>query len=207
MTAIDLKAFRNTELVRDPYEYVVVSDFVKPYALEAVNRDYPAIKRHGSYPISEVDHGPCFSALMNELASDPVTRAFEEKFDIDLTGRPTMITVRGHCHAKDGRIHPDSDDKLITVLIYLNTDWENPNGRLRILRSADDIEDYAAEVPPQAGTLLAFRRSDHSFHGHTTYEGERRVIQLNWVLDDDVVRREQARHRRSARLKKWLPFT
>jgi SM-20-related protein len=207
MTAIDLEAFRNTELVRDPYEYVVVSDFLKPGALDAINDDYPKLKRHGSYPVSEVDSGPSFTALLDELASGPVTQAFAEKFEIDLTDRPTMVTVRGHCHAKDGRIHPDSDDKLITVLIYLNTDWENPNGRLRILRSKNDIEDYAAEVPPQAGTLLAFRRSDRSFHGHTTYVGERRVIQLNWVLDDNVVRREQARHRRSARIKKWLPFT
>ncbi|NQU72574.1 MAG: 2OG-Fe(II) oxygenase [Rhodospirillales bacterium] len=207
MTAIDLEAFRNTELVRDPYEYVVVSDFLKPGALDAINSDYPKLKRHGSYPVSEVDHGPSFTALLDELASGPVARAFAEKFEIDLTDRPTMVTVRGHCHAKDGRIHPDSEDKLITVLIYLNTDWENPNGRLRILRSKNDIEDYAAEVPPQAGTLLAFRRSDRSFHGHTTYVGERRVIQLNWVLDDNVVRREQARHRRSARIKKWLPFT
>ncbi len=206
MTAIDLEAFRNTELVRDPYEYVVVSDFLKPDALDAINNDYPKLKRHGSYPVSEVDHGPSFTALLDELASGPVARAFAEKFEINLTDRPTMVTVRGHCHAKDGRIHPDSDDKLITVLIYLNTDWENPNGRLRILRSKNDIEDYAAEVPPQAGTLLAFRRSDRSFHGHTTYVGERRVIQLNWVLDDNVVRREQARHRRSARIKKWLPF-
>lgn len=206
MTAIDLEAFRNTELVRDPYEYVVVSDFLKPDALDAVYNDYPVIKNHGSYPVSELDHGPSFAALLDELASQSMARAFAEKFDIDLTGRPIMITVRGHCHARDGRIHPDSNDKLITVLIYLNSDWQNPNGRLRILRSADDIEDYAAEVPPQAGTLLAFRRSDRSFHGHTKYVGERRVIQLNWVVDDDVVRREQARHRRSARLKKWLPF-
>ena len=207
MTSIDLEAFRNSELVRDPYEYVVVSDFLKPDALDAVYNDYPIIKNHGSYPVSEVDHGPAFASLLDELTSESMTQAFAEKFEIDLTDRPTMVTVRGHCHAKDGRIHPDSDDKLITVLVYLNTDWENPDGRLRILRSADNIEDYAAEVPPQAGTLLAFRRSVKSFHGHTSYAGERRVIQLNWVLDENVVRREQARHRRSARIKKWLPFT
>jgi SM-20-related protein len=207
MTSIDLEAFRNTELKRDPYEYIVVSDFLKPEALDAVYSDYPTIKNHGSYPVSEVDHGPVFASLLDELTSEAMTQAFTEKFEIDLTNRPTMVTVRGHCHAKDGRIHPDSDDKLITVLVYLNTDWENPNGRLRILRSADDIEDYVAEVPPQAGTLLAFRRSATSFHGHTSYAGERKVIQLNWVLNDDVVRREQARHRRSARIKKWLPFT
>jgi SM-20-related protein len=42
----------------------------------------------------------------------------------------------------------------------------------------------------------------HSWHGHEPSEGERRVIQLNWVTEDSVVRHEQARHRFSARLKR-----
>ena len=74
-------------------------------------------------------------------------------------------------------------------------------GRLRILRSKSDLNDYAAEVPPTAGTLLAFRRGEESWHGHETFVGPRRVIQLNWVTDMAVVRREQRRHRLSAWLK------
>ena len=35
-----------------------------------------------------------------------------------------MITVRGRCAAKDGRIHTDTPTKLITVLIYFNDQWE-----------------------------------------------------------------------------------
>jgi len=48
------------------------------------------------------------------------------------------------------------------------------------------------------GTLLAFRRSDNSFHGHKSFVGERRVIQFNWVTDAGVVARERLRHRVSA---------
>jgi len=66
------------------------------------------------------------------------------------------------------------------------------------LRSKDNLDDYAAEVPPTAGTLLAFRRGERSWHGHETFVGPRRVIQLNWVTDMAVVRREQRRHRFSA---------
>jgi hypothetical protein len=75
-------------------------------------------------------------------------------------------------------------------------------GRLRILRSKVDLDDYAAEVPPAAGTLLAFRRGEKSWHGHATYVGARRVIQLNWLTDMAFVRREQRRHRLSAWTKK-----
>ena len=207
MSAIDLDAFRATRLEREPYDHLVVTGFLRPEAIAAVDADYPNIAKAGSYPLSEIEFGPAFSALIDELQTPELEAAFAEKFDIDLTGRPTMITVRGRCRAKDGGIHTDTEDKLITVLLYLNTDWQNPNGRLRILRSANDIEDYASEVPPQAGTLLAFRRSDHSYHGHTSFEGIRRAIQLNWVRDAGVVRRERTRHRYSARIKRLLPFS
>ena len=206
MSAIDLDAFRATRLEREPYDHLVVSGFLRPDAVRAIRADYPEISTAGSYPLAELEFGPAFAALIDELRTPEIENAFAEKFAIDLTDRPTMVTVRGRCRARDGRIHTDTEDKLITVLLYLNTDWQNQNGRLRILRSGDDIEDYASEVSPRAGTLLAFRRSDRSFHGHTRYEGERRVIQLNWVRDSRVVRRERTRHRYSARIKRLLPF-
>jgi SM-20-related protein len=73
---------------------------------------------------------------------------------------------------------------------------------LRLLRNGTNLEDYAVEVPPMAGTLIVFRRADNSWHGHKPYEGPRRAIQFNWVTSQEVVEREQARHRFSTRLKK-----
>ena len=73
-----------------------------------------------------------------------------------------------------------------------------------MLRSGENLDDMVAEIPPIAGTLLAFRRSDHSWHGHKPFSGERRVIQFNWVTSEDVLRREQNRHRFSATIKKIL---
>lgn len=112
-----------------------------------------------------------------------------------------MLTVRGRSDGKDGRIHTDSESKIVTLLLYLNRAWEQPEGRLRLLRSSDDIEDYVREIVPLAGTMLAFRRSASSFHGHRPHIGERRAVQLNWVTEAAVVRREFARHRWSARWK------
>jgi Rps23 Pro-64 3,4-dihydroxylase Tpa1-like proline 4-hydroxylase len=118
-----------------------------------------------------------------------------QKFGISLAGRPTMYTVRGFTRARDGKIHPDSETKLITVLLYLNDDsWPSDGGRLRLLRSATDLEDFVEEVEPAGGTLLVFKREDYSWHGHHSFEGPRRAIQLNWVTDESVVRREQGRH-------------
>jgi SM-20-related protein len=47
-----------------------------------------------------------------------------------------------------------------------------------------------------------FRRSDRSWHGHETYEGQRKVIQMNWVVSGQAAAWEQFRHRISATAKR-----
>jgi hypothetical protein len=199
---LDLQRFEQTPLNRKPFEYLVVPEFVKPEVREAISDDYPKVKKAGSFPLSEVTFGPKFKALTDDLNGPEFRTAVGRKFLIDLTGRPTMITVRGRCSEKDGKIHTDSKTKIITVLLYLNSKWESAGGRLRLLRSENNLDDMVLELPPLAGTLLAFKRSDNSWHGHKPFAGERRVIQLNWVTDEEVVRREQRRHRVSATIKK-----
>jgi len=205
--ALDLDRLNGTPLTRDPFEFIIVPGFLKAEAIPALHADFPKVKRPGSHPTSTLRIGATFGRLLAALEGPEMRAAIEKKFSVDLTGRPTMITVRGRCRAEDGGIHTDSVTKIITALIYFNGRWENAGGRLRLLRNANDIEDYVAEVPPEEGTLLAFRRSDRSFHGHKSFEGERRAIQLNWVTGPDVVRRELGRHRLSAWFKSLNPFS
>jgi SM-20-related protein len=202
---LDLASLAAAPLVREPYEHLVLPGFLSPAALQRVLLDYPRVDRPGSFPLPETRYGPNFAAFVAELEAAALRHLFEQKFALDLTGRPTTITVRGRCGKRDGRVHTDSATKIITVLIYMNDGWDEPNGRLRLLRSAD-LDDYAIEVPPAAGTLIAFRRSERSFHGHTSFEGERKVIQLNWVTDQRVADRELGRHSLSARLKRLFAF-
>ena len=115
-----------------------------------------------------------------------------------------MVTLRARTRPVDGQIHTDSETKIVTALIYLNEDWSNQGGRLRLLRGPDDIEDMIAEVPPDAGTLLAFRRTDNSWHGHKPFDGVRRSIMLNWMVDAATMRRELRRHALSAGVKSLL---
>ncbi len=206
MAVLDVDAFQKTPLNRDPFEFVIVPGFLKREAKPSLDADYPQVSQPGSFPVTERPYGLAFGALLEELRGPEFEAAVSGKFGIGLSNRPTMVTVRGRCQRKDGQIHTDTATKIITVLIYMNEGWEPEGGRLRLLRSKDDLEDAVAEVPPEWGTLLAFRRSDNSFHGHKSFEGERRVIQLNWVTDQHVVGRELARHRRSARLKKFGLF-
>lgn len=205
MTYFDLERFRATTPIATPFPHLVMKDFIRPAHQAAIDRDFPDIRQGGSYDLSTLAPGPAMITAMEELRGEATTAAFAEKFGLDLGGHRTTITLRGQCRAKDGRIHTDSRDKLVTVLIYLNPDWSEKTGGgcLRMLRSASDIDDYATEVPARMGTLVAFPCLPNAWHGHKPFEGERRSIQLNWVTDDAAAERARNRHRRSALWKKF----
>lgn len=207
MDIINLDAFRSTPVSREPFEHCLVPEFVQPDSFDDVERDFPVITRGGSFPLGVLDYGPAFEKLTNELLSDEVGQAFGEYFGIDLSNRPTTLTVRGRSRAsRDGRIHLDSKTKLITVLIFMNRHWEDPGGRLRLLRSADDINDVVVEIPPEDGLMAAFRCRKNAWHGHLPYEGERRTLQLNWVVDEAAARRSERRHGLSSFFKRLTSF-
>lgn len=202
MTYCDFEAFEQTPLQRDPFEFLVVPDFIKSDKFPAVVADYPVVPGPGSHPPAELIIRGRFKELMGELLGARFRSAVERKFAVDLTGRPTMYTVRGFVREKDGAIHTDSTTKIITVLLYMNQRWQEDAGRLRLLRGPDDLDDYVAEVPPHGGTLLVFRRADNSWHGHKPTSGPRRAIQLNWVTSQQVVDGEQRRHQFSTKFKR-----
>jgi len=195
---INLHTLRSTPVMRDPFPYLIVPNFIRPEALAAIETDYPAITKSGSFPLATLTYGPIFEKLIQEIQSQEMTSAISNRFGIDLARKPTMVTVRGYTDANDGKIHSDSKSKLVTVLLYMNGNWEKPGGRLRLLRSPKNLEDMVAEVPPDQGTLLAFLNGPKAWHGHEEHIGPRRAIQLNWVKSKSVVWREQLRHRLSA---------
>ena len=180
---LDFDRLHAAPLEREPFEFVVVEEFVRKDALPGTRCRFPATPAVGSYPAESLKYGAGFGNLIAALTGPELDRAIGAKFAVDLNGRPTMLTVRGRGDEKDGRIHTDSETKIITLLLYMNPVWDQKEGRLRLLRRADDLDDYAREVAPLAGTMLAFRRSERSFHGHYPYLGPRRSLQLNWVTD------------------------
>ncbi len=205
MSTLRIDEFNATPLKTEPFEYVVVRDFLTREALDAARRDYPQVPSAGSHPPAGLKIEGGFKQVIDDFYGTAFRAAVEQKFSVDLSGRPLMYTVRGHCRARDGQIHTDTKSKIITVLLYMNDDhWNNDNGRLRLLRNGSDLDNFVEEVEPAGGTLLVFKRSDSSWHGHTSFEGPRRALQFNWVTDQSVVDREQNRHGVSAFFKKLL---
>lgn len=205
MIRLAYAALAATPVAESPFRHVVVRDFVPPDELEGVVRDLPQITRGGSFPISSLRLGPRASALMQELEGPNFRAAVARKFGLNLDQAATMVTLRGQSRERDGQIHRDSKAKRVTVLLYLNPEtaaWAQQEGCLRLLRGPKDLEDYAVEVPPVNGTLLIFPNGDNTWHGHRQYIGQRYVVQLNYMTDDDSARSEIRRHRLSAFVKR-----
>jgi hypothetical protein len=204
---LDLDKLRAQPLVRDPFPFVVVSGMLKPGAIQAISRDFPDIGDGGVYPVDILPLGPAMRQLVEEICSEEFRRVVEEKFGLQLGGKPPMVTLRGRSREKDGRIHRDSDDKKVSLLLYLNENWPHKTGNLRMLRSPDDLESTVAEIPSTAGTLVIFEVTPNGWHGHHKFVGERRVLMLNYMVSAAAHERELKRHRFSAKLKglkKWV---
>lgn len=169
-----------TPLQTEPYGHVLVEGFVREPVRAALIRDYPEITGPGNVEPGDVPQGPAFDALLGELESDRFKNAIGKKFGIDLSRTEATIGLRSFAEATDGRIHHDHRSKLITLLLYFNESWDSPGGKLRICRSEHDIEDYATEVEPLSGTLIAFHNTPTSWHGHKQHVGVRRMLQLSF---------------------------
>jgi hypothetical protein len=205
---IDLRYDRlqSTPVATDPYPHVVVPDFVPPDELRTIVQALPPMSSGGSFPPASLRLQPVVQALVRELEGPQLRQAIAEKFGLDLGSAPTMLTLRGRTREKDGRIHRDSTAKRVTILLYLNPEsesWARREGCLRLLRTPDNIEDFAVEVPPVNGTLLAFPNGETTWHGHRQYVGRRYAIQLNYMADGPKARTELRRHRLSAFLKRF----
>ena len=200
MSCIDLEKFERIPLCSDPFFHVVVPGFVRAEALARICASYPELKG-GSYALESLEIPLPLQTLIAALDAPAFEDAMARKFSLTLADKPKFYSLRGYCRLKDGKIHTDSKDKLITVLVYFHEVWDHERGRLRLLRHGHDMESHVAEVSPAGGTLLAFRRSATSWHGHPPFEGVRRALQMNWMQNRGAKGFSSWRHRFSAWLK------
>ncbi len=199
---IDIDALERSTVKQTPYPHTVIRNLIREDKLKAVCDAFPDLTDGGVFNCNEDNTTDALAAFIHELHAGEMRQWLEEHFQVDLTDKPVMATLRGLSRAKDGRIHTDSKDKIITLLIYLNPDWhQSEGGSLRILRS-DNIDDYADEVQPEAGTCVIFKVTDNCWHGYKPFIGTRRQIMFNFLVSDTALKRHKSSHRLSAFVKK-----
>ena len=201
---LDYKVIRDAKLHRTPYDYMIGAGAIREQWIPALRESFPDIKLTGFHPLQQMKVQGAFAKLLDEVRGPDFACAVSGALAIDLSSYPTLITVRKVSAAHEGRIHCDSESKIATLLIYMNEGWLSPEGRFRVLRNDHDFNDYAAEVSPEMGSFVAFRRAENSWHGHTPFVGERRVVQVAWVRSQTDIDRKTKRHGLSSFLKRLL---
>jgi hypothetical protein len=196
-----LDALANAPLKTDPYPYFTVDQAIDADKIGDIIQSFPAIADGGSYNIDDVEMQPGFSALIESIDTPAFRRIICDKFDVEVMDLPMMITLRGYSRKKDGRIHTDSKTKVATILIYFNESWPAETGRLRVLRSDKDMDDYVEEITPGPGSLMAFKVTDNCWHGYPSFEGKRQSIQINFLTSEAAGNKHRFFHRLSAKLK------
>ena len=204
---LDFAAIMQADVSTSPYNYFIAKDCVSPTEAADIRRDYPAIDKPGYLPLSKLKGADAFNRLMLDLKSPELAQALTDKFGVDFTEKPRMITVRKQSQLSDGPIHRDSRAKILTMLIYLNAEWDGTGaGCIRVLNGPDDFEDFKEEVPPLEGFVFAFLRSDDSWHGHLPFQGERYVVQTTFLTSQAELDRKENRGGLQYFLKKLNPF-
>ena len=198
MPGLDWGAIECARLVRFPFDHVAIPQMLLPACANAIPREFPAIRNSGSYSLADAPPGPALGGLIDDLMSDRFRAHMADIFAVDLEGRPAVVTLRGQCSRRDGRIHIDSASKVLSLLIYLNDDWSGGEGQLRLLANRDSLADAPVEIPASLGSMVAFRRSDTSWHGHSPFVGQRRALQFNYLRDSRASVVGLVRHRLSA---------
>ncbi len=140
--------------------------------------------------------------MMDDLEGSEFRAAIERKFEIDLTGRPTMYTVRVSSATATVISIPTPRPRSSRFCSISTRDGKRMEAGSACYARASRWTIPSRKSSPNGGTLLAFRRSDNSWHGHKPFTGQRRAIQLNWVTGSDVVTSEQRRHAFATRIKK-----
>ena len=165
-------------------------------------KDFPDIDSGGSFPSDNLKEGD-IKKLVEELEGDEFKAILENKLGVNLKDAEVITTLRGFSRFKDGKIHTDSESKIVTVLLYLNKNWDNKIGNLRLLKKNNDLDNYIQEISSEYGNLVAFKVTDNCWHGFMPFEGKRLSIQLNYIYPKSL-NMHKIRHKLSASFKKLI---
>ncbi|WP_317930529.1 2OG-Fe(II) oxygenase [Halioxenophilus sp. WMMB6] len=203
---VDASGLTTTEalVMRAPFSFLVAPNMLDESDKQTLIDDFPLNKSAGYLPYNRESCATTINELIDQIAAPGFANPLGEQLGIDnLAQYPTYVSIATKLNKRHGTIHTDGKSKVATLLLYLNEEWSGEGkGCLRFLNKIDDIEDTVVpEIQPKFGTLVAFKRADNSFHGHLPFEGERRVIQIAWLVSDEDAKRKAKRGKLSQKIK------
>jgi len=155
----------------------------------AAHRDYLPLSQDGFQMLSKAKSA-FWRSLCSWLCSKDTMQLFLDKFEIKTPCRLVPSLVRQKAGYSLGP-HTDSPNKVLTLLFYLPKEDEEESGTVfyrpkdKGLRCAGErhhkFEDFITvkSVPFKRDSVLAFVKSDVSFHGVEPVKTTRDVLQYN----------------------------
>ena len=197
---IDLNSIKSAPVDDTFFPFFSVSNCIEDNG-KSLAKEFPDLEKGGSYPSNLPGLSDKIKKLISEIESDAMKEVLSEKFQVDLSNTEVITTLRGYSRMKDGKIHTDSKSKVLTFLLYLNEEWNNEKGLLRMLKNEFDLEDFIREIPASFGSLVVFKVTENCWHGFHPVEGKRLSMQMNYVKKESASS-HKIRHGLSSFLKK-----
>ena len=197
---IDLNSIKSASVDDTFFPFFSVPNCIVDHG-KSIAKEFPDLEKGGSYPSNLPGLSDKIKKLISEIESDAMKEVLSEKFQVDLSNTEVITTLRGYSRMKDGKIHTDSKSKVLTFLLYLNEEWNNEKGLLRMLKNDFDLEDFIREIPASFGSLVVFKVTENCWHGFHPVEGKRLSMQMNYVKKESAAS-HKIRHGLSSFLKK-----
>jgi hypothetical protein len=191
---ISTEAIRQLEAgyaLHDPFPHVVVDNFIKEDALEAIVQSVRSMRSedaqtkftnpHSPYEFNKFAFDSGFDAtlteLFKELVGDSFTTSIEKLSGIGPLIRNDMSLRGGGVHRIHSggflAMHTDFNtydhpvhgrlDRRLNLLLYLNSDWkEEYNGHLQL----HDSTGLREAISPVMNRCVIFNTTNKSIHGH-----------------------------------------
>lgn len=182
-----------TTVRSEPFPFLIAKDILPESERRTLAADFPRFTEAGYLPHEADKCGASINALIAEATSPEVADKLGRKLGIEkLSQFPSLVTISAALNHRHGNIHTDGKSKVATALIYLNETWgDTSGGCFRFLTSEKDINaTVVPEMKPVYGNFAIFKRTDNSYHGHLPWEGERRVIQIAWIVSEEEKNRK-----------------
>src|SRR5205085_6855316 len=156
LSLVNVEAVRNAPRSQEPYDYFLGSGILKDEAIPELKRDFPQIDKPGYLTVNEVQLKGTFKTLIDELESPEFTEEISKKWGQDMHPYPRLTTIMKRSQPKYGAIHTDGPSKVMTMLVYMTSDWgPDDGGRLPLPTDGGPCVPYASEVPRVTGTVSA----------------------------------------------------
>jgi hypothetical protein len=197
---VDLNLIKSAPIDDTYFPYFAVENCITEDG-QSLPKEFPDLTKGGSYPSDMPGLSEKIKNLISEIESEEMQKVLSEKFDINLDDVEIVTTLRGYSRMKDGKIHSDSKSKVLTFLLYLNEEWVNEKGLLRMLKNNSDLEDFIQEIPASFGSLVVFKVTENCWHGFHPVEGKRLSMQMNYVKKESASS-HKLRHGLSSFMKK-----